>query len=130
MGLGGLLGEGIEMSEKLVQAESGASQSGLRSSTQGSEFTRGPWKLTGHVFADQNRFDIGSVCLRPNAMETEANAARIVHCVNLHDELVEALDGLVSHVESDRAWYADQVRAFAIQIDRARSALAKAKGAA
>src|SRR5262245_17979359 len=60
--------------------------------------------------------------------DCEANAARIVHCVNLHDDLVEALQWLLLTCNAEKdvcPWNAPDARAVHI----ARTAIAKARAA-
>ena len=121
-----------------IQAESGASQSGLRSPTQGSEFTKGPWYVgqsaanPGLIWIDSDHVGISGIAdlyhkhddgffQKANA---EANALRIVHCVNLHDELVEALEVCLSWVEDLEAERGEKSGAG----NMARTTLAKARG--
>lgn len=54
----------------------------------------------------------------------EANAARIVHCVNLHDELVGALEMCLTWIEDDEAAHGRTFGAGNV----ARAVLAKARG--
>ena len=63
-----------------------------------------------------------------------ANAARIVHCVNTHDALVKALEGLAAATEeylttgSDRAGLSAMINGMRKGVESAHAALALAKG--
>lgn len=61
--------------------------------------------------------------------QVEANAARIVHCVNLHDELVEALSGFLDYKRFD-VFIGGNPIVVEDFLDRARSVLKKARGEA
>ena len=52
------------------------------------------------------------------------NANHIVHCVNMHDELVEALENIMRFVQTKGEPYLPRVDA----IEAAKSAIKKAKG--
>lgn len=69
-------------------------------------YTQTPWnyivgKTLIHIETDaSNRAGAGiHLCSLPK--HKEANAAHIVHCVNLHDELVAALEALVTAFDAD-----------------------------
>ena len=53
----------------------------------------------------QKDFDIASCFGTGETAEDGANAAHIVHCVNLHDELVAALENLVAVSEPDETGF-------------------------
>lgn len=85
------MNERKEAMKAALQAESGASRSGLRSPEQEGGFSIGPWETClGTILAG----DGSPVVLG------KANAARIVQCVNSHDDIVAALEGLL---DSDEA---------------------------
>jgi hypothetical protein len=62
-------------------------------------FTPGPWSAASAWIYDTDGSTVAS--MNPNRyrlIETaEANAERIVLCVNTHDELVEALRQMIAH---------------------------------
>ena len=89
--------------------------------------TATPWVVElDHITDDfviaKEAFEVCRIaqCFDPEtAKENRANAAHIVKCVNLHEELVGALSDLMKSCEN---W------APTIDRSRARTALAKAKG--
>jgi hypothetical protein len=92
------------------------------------KWTKGPWVANGDMIKSPTR-DVGQCFgFAQEGPEDTANAARIVHCVNCHDELVEALKGLLSHshLQDIDARDLDQEDD---DLERtARSVLSKAKG--
>ena len=69
-------------------------------------------------------YSLGSDCCQAEPEETQANAERIVKCVNNHDELVEALEGLLRHCESDEYMRPHQYR----RIQQAQKLINKVRG--
>lgn len=63
------------------------------------DVTPTPWKAKG-VKIDSHAISIGECYY-----ENEANAAHIVHCVNTHDELVEALKIVTDFPKEDLEHY-------------------------
>ena len=69
-----------------------------------SKHTPGPWRID-----NSNNYDIESyneetgttfgICQMYADESMEANARHIVHCVNCHDELLEALQAVYSDIE-------------------------------
>ena len=90
--------------------------------------TPGPWKrstrspltiVSGRVFGDVAEV----VQYDDNREEGEANARRIVHCVNTYDDLLEALKVLLERCESYNL-----IDTHHAQMEIARAAIAKAEG--
>lgn len=96
-----------------------------------SAHTPTPWAIDGGDIAIG-----GVVCILADycgpdyagTQERIANAAHIVRCVNLHDELVAALDGMVRMFDAKRKAY--DMNLNGMEYADARAALAKAKGGA
>jgi len=68
------------------------------------EHTPTPWKVYLYGGVQIGQEDTGdAVCsMWGDKQEGEANAAHIVKCVNMHDELVEALYNLVKWIEDEQ----------------------------
>lgn len=65
-----------------------------------SEHTKTPWNYQGHlIFAAATHGEPFITCEAREEMI--ANAAHIVKCVNMHDELVEALERTNAWIEDD-----------------------------
>jgi hypothetical protein len=63
--------------------------------------------------------------------EAEANARHIVHCVNVHDDLVKALEeaiGILTCGEVDHMARKARLKGYSPTVRRLRDALARAKG--
>jgi len=62
-----------------------------------------PWQRGNNLFPDRI-FDLKereiAYCGGQNTSGT-ANAKHIVHCVNMHDELVEALDDMIKYLDNN-----------------------------
>ena len=136
------------MQESLVQATSGASCSGLRSPEQGGKHTPTPWMMqaadhnTGEflfwIEGDDQNINVCNFYYRSldglwvENTNAEANAARIVQCVNSHDDLVAALEAFIGEwvelaISGDAGFWDPEKDAVVIN---ARAALLKAKGGA
>lgn len=92
------------------------------------QHTPGPWKLSDKVTAriipgDGNEGFTIALCSGFNEQEAKANAAYIVHCCNLHQELVQALERFCNVFGN----YPAETSA-GICVAKARAVLAKAKG--
>lgn len=117
----------------------------MTDSKDGSEWTPGPWTLSithndgggWRSYARQYQITAGDKMIAyyetnyaeypESDAENDANARRIVHCVNVHDDLVRALDGLIEKYE---AIVADDMEARSMNdgaLVRARAALRTAK---
>ena len=91
------------------------------------ERTPGPWRVEdGTIMAGS--LEVAALCddfdwFTPNH---EANASHIVHCVNTYDEIVGALEDVIAEFGSFDPYM--HTPASAAAMERARAALAKAKG--
>lgn len=63
-----------------------------------SEPTPRPWRLDAYAVLDPGGFDIVGVCSNSHGPSLE-DAAHIVKCVNMHDELVAACKAALSEYE-------------------------------
>jgi hypothetical protein len=99
------------------------------------QYTPLPWVTQGNgkVLAASNTILIAD-CIPQNinfmAKNPDANAQRIVHCVNSHDELVEAVAGLLDAHTQLRLNGTPIHTVNIVAIEKAEAALAKAKGSA
>ena len=89
------------------------------------EHSKLPWKVVGRtnlVFHDEGYWKlIAEMCVLHDGWK--ANAAFIVHCVNMHEELVEALKRWVEFygwTASDKTWADEKA-----MIESTRAVLAK-----
>ena len=65
-------------------------------------YTKGEWTTDGYtVMADDDMYLICTMYNMPDIKEEEANAKRIVTCVNSHDDLLEACEMAVTCIEED-----------------------------
>ena len=99
------------------------------------------WRLSAgdeHTIFDGRNYKLavipcGGMAGRTFKESTEC-AAHIVHCVNTHDALVKALEGLAAATEeylttgSDRAGLSAMINGMRKGVESARAALALAKG--
>ena len=76
----------------------------------------------GWVVEGPNGFCIAVTDLAERGREHEQHAAYIVHCVNLHDELVEALEGArnLHHAKCAMPNICPQIKRFDALLSRAR----------
>ena len=96
-----------------------------------SKVTRRPWAVDDSDVTGNDGDTLVAVMfgdgLRGSDMEpprVKANAAHIVHCVNAHDELVEALENVIRAWDLDR----DEVAPDDYErVEKARALLAKVK---
>lgn len=86
-----------------------------------SQPTPGPWRAVTNTVRAQTNYGSGKLlecCSFDGPTRDEANAAHIVRCVNAHDALVSALEGILT-------------KGFSAQAEeQARAALRTAKGEA
>ena len=75
----------------------------------------------------RGRINFPSIKSSPKFTTQEANAKHIVHCVNLHDELVEALTNCVHHLYP-LLHNVEKSDTLDMRIRQAEKALKKAKG--
>lgn len=121
-----------------IQADSGASRSGLRSPEQVSKHTKGPWVVVPYgdgdslvVCSDEEgnwriAFMATTAGSREERIEIRANARLIAAA----PDLLEALEDLLSSLEITWRNGFVAVEDVAKEIENARTALAKAKGEA
>ena len=94
-------------------------------------FTNTPWYIKGDIpdiravmLVSSDDKPIATVIYGRNLKETRERAEFIIHAVNCHDELVEALEALAD----EQALFAPQLPPiYAQRVARARAVLAKVK---
>lgn len=120
----------------MVQADSGASPSGLRSPDEGSKFTPGPWRIPhfmrldtkcdcGHIFSD-HQDHMGAICTvrfddRGQEAATRAEAGANARLISAAPDMYEALKQLLMR-------WVDPLSIRTEHWEVARAALAKADG--
>lgn len=96
--------------------------------------TKTPWELAeGDIAIIKDGRTIATAWPNPKTDDGTmyANAAHIVRCVNLHAELVEALEAARDFVDCDKRHRNPEIAAYANRVcDQAAAVLTKAKSAA